>query len=66
MYKRQTVFIDTFLARSGDVIGGWFVRGIVGTGIAVLSVTWAALPFAMLISFMGYQVNKATQDDSIH
>ena len=60
---KSTVFIDTFLARSGDVIGGWFVRGIVGTGIAVLSVTWAALPFAMLISFMGYQVNKATQDD---
>ena len=60
---KSTVFIDTFLARSGDVIGGWFVRGIVGTGIAVLSVTWAALPFAMLISFMGYQVNKSTQDD---
>ena len=60
---KSTVFIDTFLARSGDVIGGWFVRGMVGTGIAVLSVTWAALPFAMLISFMGYQVNKATQDD---
>ena len=60
---KSTVFIDTFLARSGDVIGGWFVRGIVGTGLAVLSVTWAALPFAMLISFMGYQVNKATQDD---
>ena len=27
---KSTVFIDTFLARSGDVIGGWFVRGLVG------------------------------------
>ena len=60
---KSTVFIDTFLARSGDVIGGWFVRGIVGTGIAVLSVTWAALPFAMLISFMGLQVSKAVEDE---
>ncbi len=60
---KSTVFIDTFLARSGDVIGGWFVRGLVGTGIAVLSVTWAALPFAMLISFMGFQVSKAIEDD---
>ena len=51
------------IARSGDVVGGWFVRGLVGTGIAVLSVTWAALPFALLISYMGFQVNKAVQDD---
>ena len=60
---KSTVFIDTFLARSGDVVGGWFVRGLVGTGVAVLSVTWAALPFALLISYMGFQVNKALRDD---
>ena len=60
---KSTVFIDTFLARSGDVIGGWFVRGLVGTGIAVLSVTWAALPFALFISYMGFQVNKAIKDE---
>jgi|TARA_B100001093_G_scaffold233276_1_gene223669 AAA family ATP:ADP antiporter len=60
---KSTVFIDTFLARSGDVVGGWFVRGLVGTGVAVLSVTWAALPFALLISYMGFQVNKAIKDD---
>jgi AAA family ATP:ADP antiporter len=60
---KSTVFIDTFLARSGDVIGGWFVRGLVGTGIAVLSVTWAALPFALFISYMGFQVNKAVKDE---
>ena len=60
---KSTVFIDTFLARSGDVVGGWFVRGLVGTGVAVLSVTWAALPFALLISYMGFQVNKAVKDD---
>ena len=59
---KSTVFIDTFLARSGDVIGGWFVRGLVGTGIAVLSVTWAALPFALFISYMGFQVNKVVND----
>jgi len=60
---KSTVFIDTFLARSGDVIGGWFVRSLVGTGIAVLSVTWAALPFALFISYMGFQVNKAVNDE---
>ncbi len=60
---KSTVFIDTFLARSGDVVGGWFVRGLVGTGIAVLSVTWAALPFALFISYMGFQVNKAVNDE---
>ena len=60
---KSTVFIDTFLARSGDVIGGWFVRGLVGTGIAVLSVTWAALPFALFISYMGFQVNKSVKDE---
>ena len=60
---KSTVFIDTFLARSGDVIGGWFVRGLVGTGIAVLSVTWAALPFALFISYMGFQLNKAVNDE---
>ena len=60
---KSTVFIDTFLARSGDVIGGWFVRGLVGTGLAVLSVTWAALPFALFISYMGFQVNKAVNDE---
>ena len=60
---KSTVFIDTFLARSGDVIGGWFVRGLVGTGIAVLSVTWAALPFALFISYVGFQVNKVVNDE---
>lgn len=60
---KSTVFIDTFLARSGDVIGGWFVRGLVGTGIAVLSVTWAALPLAMLISFMGLKIHQTTNNE---
>ena len=60
---KSTVFIDTFLARSGDVIGGWYVRGLVGTGIAVLSVTWAALPFAMLISFMGLKIHQTTNNE---
>ena len=60
---KSTVFIDTFLARSGDVIGGWFVRGLVGTGIAVLSVTWAALPFALLISFMGLKIHQTTNNE---
>ena len=60
---KSTVFIDTFLARSGDVIGGWFVRGLVGAGVAVLSVSWAALPFAMLISFMGLKVSKAVDNE---
>ena len=58
---KSTVFIDTFLARSGDVIGGWFVRGLVGTGIAVLSVTWAALTFSLFISSMCFPLIHSVQ-----
>ena len=60
---KSTVFIDTFIARSGDVVGGWFVRGLVASGIVALSVSWAALPFAMLISYIGLQVSKTTENE---
>ena len=60
---KSTVFIDTFIARSGDVVGGWFVRGLVASGIVALSVSWAALPFAMVISYIGLQVSKTTENE---
>tara|TARA_B100001250_G_scaffold405605_1_gene423346 strand:- start:479 stop:1342 length:864 start_codon:yes stop_codon:yes gene_type:complete len=59
---KSTVLIDTFIARSGDVIGGWFVRGLVGAGVVTLSVSWAALPFALMISFIGFKVAKASEN----
>ena len=58
---KSTVLIDTFIARSGDVIGGWFVRGLVGAGVVTLSISWAALPFALMISFVGYKVAKSAE-----
>ncbi len=59
---KSTVLIDTFIARSGDVIGGWFVRGLVSAGVVTLSVSWAALPFALMISFIGFKVAKASEN----
>ena len=38
------------------------ISGIMA-GIAVLSVTWAALPFAMLISFMGLKIHQTTNNE---
>jgi|TARA_B110000014_G_C20126550_1_gene600720 ATP:ADP antiporter, AAA family len=56
---KSTVMLDTFIARSGDVLGGWFVKGLTVSGVLILSVTWAALPLAILISLTGYKISKA-------
>jgi len=58
---KSTVMLDTLIARSGDVFGGWFVKGLVASGVAVLSVTWAALPLAVLISIAGYKISKSVK-----
>ena len=56
---KSTVLVDTFISRTGDLTGGW----IVGFGLITLSVSWAALPLALLLSVTGYkaaQSNKKT------
>ena len=58
---KSTVMLDTLIARSGDVFGGWFVKGLVSSGVVVLSVTWAALPLAVLISIAGYKISKSVK-----
>ena len=58
---KSTVMLDTLIARSGDVFGGWFVKGLVASGVVVLSVAWAALPLAILISIAGYKISKSVK-----
>ena len=56
--------IDTFIARSGDVMGGWFVRSLVASGFIVLNVAWAALPIALLMSYVGYRISLSTKTNN--
>ena len=52
---KSTVLVDTFISRSGDLTGGW----IVGFGLITLSISWAALPLALLLSLTGYKAAKS-------
>ena len=61
---KSTVMIDTFIARSGDVMGGWFVRSLVASGFIVLNVAWAALPIALLMSYVGYRISLSTKKNN--
>ena len=52
---KSTVLVDTFISRTGDLTGGW----IVGFGLITLSISWAALPIALLFSLTGYVAAKS-------
>jgi|TARA_B110000914_G_C15511602_1_gene471138 AAA family ATP:ADP antiporter len=52
---KSTVMVDTFISRTGDLTGGW----IVGFGLITLSISWAALPLALLLSITGYKAAKS-------
>ena len=52
---KSTVLVDTFISRTGDLTGGW----IVGFGLITLSISWAALPLALLLSLTGYKAAKS-------
>ena len=52
---KSTVMVDTFISRTGDLAGGW----IVGFGLITLSISWAALPLALLLSITGYKAAKS-------
>ena len=52
---KSTVLVDTFISRTGDLTGGW----IVGFGLITLSISWAALPLALLLSVTGYKAAKS-------
>jgi len=56
---KSTVMMDTLLARTGDVAGGWFVRSLIALGLVGGSIAYAALPIAVLLSIVGYQAAKS-------
>jgi ATP/ADP translocase len=55
---KSSVLIDTFVSRTGDLTGGW----IVGFGLITLSISWAALPLALLLSMTGYKAAKSIKN----
>ena len=59
---KSTVFMDTFLARAGEVLGSWFAAsGVVLLGLSSLAATYAALPFAALLSYTGFRAYKSSK-----
>ena len=59
---KSTVFMDTFLARAGEVMGSWFAAsGMVLLGLSSLAATFFTLPFAGLLSYTGYKAYQASK-----
>ena len=56
---KSTVFMDTFFARGGEVLGSLFAtKGILLLGLTTMGASWVAMPFAALLSWTGYQAQK--------
>jgi AAA family ATP:ADP antiporter len=59
---KSTVFLDTFLARAGEVMGSWFAAsGVVLLGLSSFAATIVALPFAALLSYTGFRAFKSSK-----
>ena len=56
---KSTVMMDTFIARSGDYLGGQTVTIFTVIGLAISSIAYAALPVAILLSIVGYKAAKS-------
>jgi len=56
---KSTVFMDTFFARGGEVMGSWFAaKGAIMLGISSMGATLFMIPFAALLSWAGYKSSK--------
>ncbi len=56
---KSTVFMDTFFARGGEVIGSWFAaKGALILGLSSMGATLFMIPFAALLSWTGYRSSK--------
>ena len=49
---KSTVMMDTFVARTGDYLGGQSVTILTVFGLAIGSIAFAALPVSVLLSFV--------------
>lgn len=56
---KSTVFMDTFFARGGEVMGSWFAaKGALLLGLSSMGATLFMIPFAALLSWAGYKSSK--------
>ncbi|MED6343799.1 MAG: hypothetical protein VX658_05495, partial [Pseudomonadota bacterium] len=56
---KSTVFLDTFFARGGEVMGSWFAaKGALILGLSSMGTTLFLIPFAALLSWAGYKSSK--------
>ena len=56
---KSTVFMDTFFARGGEVMGSWFAaKGALLLGLSSMGATLFIIPFAALLSWAGYKSSK--------
>ena len=56
---KSTVFLDTFFARGGEVMGSWFAaKGALLIGLSSMGATLFMIPFAALLSWTGYRSSK--------
>lgn len=56
---KSTVFMDTFFARGGEVMGSWFAaKGTLLLGLSSMGATLFMIPFAALLSWAGYKSSK--------
>jgi len=56
---KSTVFLDTFFARGGEVMGSWFAaKGALLIGLSSMGATLFMIPFAALLSWAGYRSSK--------
>ena len=56
---KSTVFLDTFFARGGEVMGSWFAaKGTLLIGLSSMGATLFMIPFAALLSWAGYRSSK--------
>ena len=56
---KSTVFMDTFFARGGEVMGSWFAaKGALLLGLSSMGATLFMIPFPALLSLAGYKSSK--------
>ena len=61
---KSTVFLDTFFARGGEVMGSWFAaKGAILIGLSSMGATLFMIPFAALLSWAGYRSSKLLDEE---
>jgi AAA family ATP:ADP antiporter len=56
-YKAKNI-IETFVYRGGDQVGAWIYAGMVGLGMSLAAISFAAVPFALLWLVLGLWLGR--------